>query len=73
MNLTFIDLYFVPFALLTLLLYYVLPRRAQWLVMLFMSLAFYTTYGIEHFPFIISASLIAYFAAILMDRQQKKA
>lgn len=45
------------------LLYYILPRRFQWLILTLASVMFYATYGIEQFPLILLGTAIAYFAA----------
>lgn len=60
---SFISIPFYAFAALTVLLYYLFPRRAQWIILLIASLVFYTSYSIGLFPFIFSATLIAWFAA----------
>ncbi|MBR1495959.1 MAG: MBOAT family protein, partial [Acidaminococcaceae bacterium] len=65
---SFTSILFYLFAALTLLLYYILLKRAQWIVVMLMSIVFYATYGIEQFPFIILSSLTAYFAARKMQR-----
>lgn len=59
----FTDYSFYLFAALTVLLYYILPRRGQWIVLLAASLVFYATHGIELFPFFLSATFAAWTAA----------
>lgn len=70
---SFTSIPFYLFAAYTVLLYYLAPRRCQWLVAMLASIAFYASYGVERFPFIIAASLIAYFAARRMDDLQQTA
>ena len=60
---SFTSIPFYVFAALTVLLYYLLPRGAQWIILLTASLVFYTSYSIGLFPFIFFATLIAWLAA----------
>lgn len=56
----------LPFFLLTtatVLLYYILPKRCQWIVLLLSSVAFYATYGFAQFVPMLLAAIAAYFAA----------
>ncbi len=64
---SFTSIPFYLFAALTLLLYYVLPRRFQWIVLLVMSLVFYASWGLELIPFVLVASLAAWFCARKME------
>ncbi|MBR1812176.1 MAG: MBOAT family protein [Clostridia bacterium] len=68
----FISLQFFLLAALTLILYYLFPKNAQWLVTMLMSIAFYASYGVERLPFLLASSLIAYLAARKMDRLQRE-
>lgn len=56
----------IPFfvlAVATVLLYYTLPKRGQWVILLLASLAFYATYGLEQFIPMLLAAIAAYLAA----------
>lgn len=70
--LSFTSFLFYLFVAYTVLLYYLVPKRAQWLVAMLASIAFYATYGVERLPFILASSLIAYFAARKMDKLQRE-
>ncbi len=59
---SFIEFRFFIFAALVALLYYILPKKVQWLVLLAASLAFYLSYGWEKLPFMLASAAIAYFA-----------
>lgn len=60
---SFIELRFFLFAGLVILLYYVLPKKIQWCVLLAASVAFYLTYGWEKLPFLIISAFIAFVGA----------
>lgn len=65
---------FFLFAGAVILLYYILPQKLQWLVLLAASIVFYATYGLEKLPFLLASALIAYFAARRMEeiRQEEQ-
>jgi len=71
-SLPFTSFLFFIFAAYTVLLYYLAPKRYQWLVAMLASIAFYASYGVERLPFILASSLIAYFAARKMDKLQRE-
>lgn len=62
-NMSLMSLPFYVLVGVTVLLYYLLPHRFQWIVLTLASVMFYATYGIEQFMFIILGTVIAYFAA----------
>jgi|GEM_PF-18702 len=70
--LSFTNYRFFLFAACTALFYYLVPKRAQWVVAMLASIVFYSTYGRKRMVFIFAASLIAYFAARKMDRLQRE-
>ena len=72
-SISFTSLFFYLFAAVTALVYYLVPKRAQWVVILAASILFYATYGLERLPFLLASSLIAYFAARKMDKLQQSA
>lgn len=56
----------LPFFLLTtatVLFYYILPKRWQWIILLVSSLIFYATYGLAQFIPMLLAAIAAYLAA----------
>jgi len=65
---SFIEITFWVFAAVTVLLYYVLPKRCQWLVLLLSSIVFYATYGLAQFIPMLLAALAAYLAARRIQR-----
>ncbi len=65
-----VELRFFIFAALVVLLYYILPKKVQWLVLLTASVAFYLTYGWEMLPFLLASAVIAYFAGRKIEQFQ---
>lgn len=64
-NMSFISLPFYLLAALAVLLYYLLPKHCQWVVLLLSSIAFYFTYGFAQFIPMLLAALAAYLVALL--------
>lgn len=62
-NMNFLSISFYLLAALTVLLYYALPKRWQWIVLLVSSVIFYSTYGLEQFFPMLLAAVLAYLAA----------
>ncbi len=60
---------FVLFACLTLLLYFLVPRRAQWWVLLLSGLVFYALCGIELFFFIFYTATVTYVISRLLQKR----
>ncbi len=65
---TYVSLEFLGFLIIALILYYVIPKRFQWLVLLIASYAFYIFNGIPQVAFIIISTLINYSAGLLMQK-----
>ena len=72
MPLTFTSLFFYLFAAFTVLLYYLVPRRFQWVLVLLASLVFYVSYSWKYLPFVLASSLLAYLAARRIARIQRE-
>ncbi len=60
---TFLSLAFVIFFLIIFALYYLLPKKAGWIILLIASLVFYLSIGIAALAAIVIETLIAYFLA----------
>lgn len=72
---SFISLTFLMFCAITFLLYFVVPIKVRWIVLLLASLVFYAFAGIEKLPFVVIAGMIAYLITLRMDaiyQQQEK-
>lgn len=59
---------FVAFAAITALLYFVVPGRLQWCVLLIASYLFYLSAGPEYLIFLLYTTAISYLTAYLMQR-----
>ena len=66
------SLVFVGFVFLTMLLYFVLPKKTQWMVLLAASLGFYAATCAQGLPFLLTTAAIVYAAARGMDALTQK-
>lgn len=69
---SFLDYIFLPLFLLSLVIYFAVPKRGQWIVLLVLSIAFYCTYGIELLPFALFSSLVAWAVGIAIGARNEK-
>ncbi len=63
-----ISAYFVLFCAGLVVLYYAVPRKWQWPVLLAASLAFYCMGGVKAIAFVLAAAAAVFFAALGIDR-----
>ena len=68
----FTSLAFVIFAAVVLLLYYLVPKKAQWTVLLVASLVFYAMAGSWYLPFILATIVTTFLGALWMARHAGK-
>ena len=68
----FTSLQFVGFLCLTVLLYYLVPKKGQWILLLAASYAFYAFANWRYLFFIAVTTVTVYFAARLIDANHKK-
>lgn len=61
------SLSFLVFIFSTLILYYLVPKRFQWIVLLAASLCFYLSFGFQHAIYIVITATTVYAATRLMD------
>ncbi|MBQ4128680.1 MAG: MBOAT family protein [Ruminococcus sp.] len=68
------SLAFVAFLAIVLVVYYIVPKKFQWVVLLVASYGFYVTSGLKNLVFIISTTIFTYLAGLWMqsirDKQQ---
>lgn len=64
----FASVSFVLFAALLLIVYYLVPKKVQWITLLVASYVFYLWAGIEYLGFILFTTLSTYAATRLMDK-----
>ncbi len=63
---------FIGFAAALLLLYYCIPKKAQWVLLLAASYLFYAIAGPEFLPYIFATTATVYLAARLLERTADK-
>ncbi len=63
---------FIAFIAVVLLLYYLVPKRAQWMLLLAASYAFYAFSGIENFIFIIATTLVCFVVARIVESHKAR-
>ena len=59
---------FILFTAITVLIYYLVPQRIKWIILLIASYLFYAINNFKALFFIITSTLISYFGALLMSR-----
>ncbi len=68
----FTSVSFLLFVAAVLILYYLLPKKAQWAVLLAASMCFYLWAGTEYLVFILFTAATAYGATMIMGKRQEK-
>ncbi|MCM1217614.1 MAG: hypothetical protein NC548_24245 [Lachnospiraceae bacterium] len=64
---TFVSFYFIAFVFLLVALYYLLPRRGRWGVLLAGSLAFYSIGGVRPMITVLLSCAIVYFTGLILE------
>ena len=67
-----ISLEFILFVIITFALYWIIPARSRWLVLLGASLYFYYTYSITYLFILLAVSVVSFLAARLLGRHRDK-
>jgi len=65
---SFVSMGFLLFILIGGIVYYVLPKKVQWIWLLFLSYFYYATYGIKPMAFIICTTISTYFGGRLLEK-----
>lgn len=65
---SFTSFKFLAFLLITVILYYILPRKHQWKLLLVASYIFYFFCGKWYLPYIIATTVSAFIASYFMNR-----
>ena len=68
----FVSYEFVFFLLVLLVLYYVIPKRFQWILLLIANFLFYCSAGSFYWVFILITSISIYLAGIIMGKYDEK-
>ncbi len=71
-KLMFTDFYFFFFLAVSVLLYFIFPKKMRWYVLLTSSLGFYVTWGKKRLLMVIVAGLFSYVSAIMIEKSKKK-
>ena len=69
---SFISAGFFMAMALTACLYYLIPKKYQWELLLFVSFGFYATYGIRYMGYILFTIITSYCITRLMAAQKEK-
>lgn len=65
---TYTSFHFLVFLAVVVFLYYVVPKRFQWAVLLAASYGFYLSGGTKHVIFIVSTTMITYLSGLWMQK-----
>ncbi len=60
---------FILFLAVLTLLYYLIPGKLQWMLLLLGSYVFYAICGLEYLPFLAGVTLVVYFGALIIDKK----
>ncbi len=71
--LSFNSLSFIVFLVVVASIYYICSEKFRWVILLISSIIFYIFAGIEMLPFILSTSVIIWYASYRIDHTYKKA
>lgn len=70
---TYLSITFIIFLIITMLLYYIFPKRIRWIILLAASAMFYLYGGYDKFLIVMATSLIIWSASWAINRQYRKA
>ena len=68
---SFVSLKFAAFVIGVLLVYYLVPKKLQWLVLLCASYGFYFASGFQNGFYIVFTTVVTFFCAILISDEHK--
>lgn len=63
---------FLVFLLAVVAVYYIIPKKFQWVLLLVVSYAFYLFSGIKQVAFILATTVISYVAGLIMQKMRDK-
>ena len=69
---TYTSLAFALFYLILLTVYYLVPKKSQWIVLLIGSIAFYLFSGVKYILYVVITAFTTYIAAILTHKNKKE-
>ena len=59
---------FIVFLLCTIVLYYIVPKKIQWVILLLASLVFYGYAGIEYLFLVIATAVVVYLFSLRLQK-----
>lgn len=68
----FVSLKFILFLLVTLFIYYILPKKCQWIVLLAANFVFYFSAGVTYPVYILFTAITVYTCAIILERNDNR-
>ena len=69
---TYTSLIFAIFCLVLLLMYYVIPKKFQWVVLLAGSIAFYLFSGVKYILYVVVTAFTTYLTAMLAHKNKRE-
>ncbi|MDD6797747.1 MAG: MBOAT family protein [Clostridia bacterium] len=69
---SFINMEYFLFIAVGIILYYVMPKRIQWVVLLVMSYAYYLSFKVEAVVYMIFTTLVTFAAGLIIERVDSK-
>ncbi|MDO5382424.1 MAG: MBOAT family O-acyltransferase [Eubacteriales bacterium] len=63
---------FIAFVIISLILYYLVPKKLQWIVLLCMNTLFYVYAGISGIIFIVTTIVTTFFGAVSINNEKEK-
>lgn len=66
------SIYFFIFVMATLVVYFIVPKRYQWVILLISSYIFYAWSGIKLIAFLLFTTITTFFAGIFLARYEEK-
>ncbi len=69
---SFISVEFLLFVIISLLIYYIVPKKAQWLILLLVSCVFYSVGGVSALCYLAITTLTTYISGIGLSRLNSK-
>ena len=67
-----VSIEFIVFVIISLLLYYIIPKKYQWIMLLVSSIAFYIVGGTSAILYLIFTTVTTYFAGRLLGKYNKE-
>ena len=69
---SFINLEYFLFVAVGLVVYYIMPKKIQWVVLLLMSYVYYLSFKVEAVVYIIFTTLVTFAAGLLIEKAETK-